>query len=137
MEMLNSDVIKSIYNYNLYKLPSMNREIREYKYDILNRKVSKIQKWYKRNKIDRQMPILFISEIDLYQKWYIIRLYMKFYPKDDLRILPKYVFRKKVFTSDIECEKEKKFVMRRDLRIYEVFEYLKSSRKIEILAAGW
>ena len=40
--MLNSDVIKSIYDYNLYKLPSMNREIREYeKYDILNKKVSK------------------------------------------------------------------------------------------------
>ena len=83
------------------------------------------------------MPILFISEIDLYQKWYIIRLYMKFYPKDDLRILPKYVFRKKVFTSDVEREKEKKHTLRTDLRIYEVFEYLKSSRKIEILAAGW
>jgi len=135
--MLNLDSIKNVYKYNLYALPSINREIHEYKYDILNQNVSKIQSWYKRNKVNSQMPMLFVSEIHLYQKWYIIRLYLKFYPKDDLRILPKYVFRKKVFTSDDEREKEKQHTIRSDLRIYEVFEYLKLSSKSEILAAGW
>ncbi len=135
--MLNLDLIKNVYEYNLYRLPSINKEILEYKQDKLNRNVSKIQKWYKRNKIDKEMPILFVNEIHLYQKWYIIRLYMKFYPKDDLIILPKCVFKKKVFTSSNEYKREREYVMRNDLKNYEVFKYLKSSEKNQILAAGW
>ena len=130
--MLNSDVIKSIYDYNLYKLPSMNREIREYKYDILNKKVSKIQKWYKRNKIDRQMPILFISEIDLYQKWYIIRLYMKFYPKEDLLEWPMHCTRKVKQTRKYDNE-----ILLSINKAYQVFEFMKKQTKRNIISTGF
>ena len=65
---INIDIIKTIYSFD-FTLPAINNEIREYKNHILNNNAYKIQKWYMRNKIEKHMPILFIDEIPLYQKW--------------------------------------------------------------------
>lgn len=136
---INIDIIKTIYSFD-FTLPAINNEIREYKNHILNNNAYKIQKWYMRNKIEKHMPILFIDEIPLYQKWYIIRLYMKFYPKEDLKLFPYYILRSnrnlmdKLSKHDIYNFWEKKGY---EISCFNVYSFLKNCNKQEILSGGW
>ena len=137
--MLNLDIIKTIYSFD-FTIPAINSEIRKYKNQILNNNAYKIQKWYMRNKIEKDMPILFIDEIPFYQKWYIIRLYMKFYPKEDLKLVPYYVLREnkdlleKISKIDIYNFWERKGY---EISCNDVYLFLKKCNKKEILSGGW
>ena len=82
------ELLRHIYEYNLH-ISVPNKMIHHH---ILQQKSlfeTKLQNWYRKNKIDSTMPILFISDFtenpDQFQKWYILRLFMKFYPREDLR----------------------------------------------------
>ena len=90
------ELLRHIYEYNLH-ISVPNKMIHHH---ILQQKslfATKLQNWYRKNKIDSTMPILFISDFtenpDQFQKWYILRLFMKFYPREDLRDYPKYLIR--------------------------------------------
>tara|TARA_B100000900_G_scaffold414222_1_gene440287 strand:+ start:92 stop:517 length:426 start_codon:yes stop_codon:yes gene_type:complete len=141
--MINCDVIKYIYTFD-FTLPPINKDIRNYKNNIINNNVSKIQKWYKRNKIEKNMPILFINEMPYFQKWYIIRLYMKFYPKEDLRTVPYYILKKnntnnllnKLTPTQINQYNNNNFDSN-NINCIDVFKFLKLCTKQQIINSGW
>jgi len=141
--MINCDVIKYIYSFD-FTLPPINKDIRNYKNNIINEKVTKIQKWYKRNKIEKNMPILFINEMPYFQKWYIIRLYMKFYPKEDLRTVPYYILKKnntsnllnKLTPTQINQYNNNNFDSN-NINCIDVFKFLKLCTKQQIINSGW
>ena len=93
-----------------------NKMINEY---IIKEKevyAKKIQEWYKNNKIESTMPILLVNDLtenpQQFQKWYIIRLFMKFYPREDLRDYPLYLLRNrygKRFEEYLSKEKVKEW----------------------------
>ena len=143
--MLNCDIIKYIYTFD-FTLPPINKDVRNYKNNILNDKACKIQKWYKRNKIEKGMPILFTNEMPYFQKWYIIRLYMKFYPKEDLRTVPYYIFKKnnnitnnllnKLTPKQINQYNNNNFDSI-NINCIDVFKFLKLCTKQQIINSGW
>ena len=141
--MINCDVIKYIYTFD-FTLPPINKDNRNYKNNIINNNVSKIQKWYKRNKIEKNMPILFINEMPYFQKWYIIRLYMKFYPKEDLRTVPYYILKKnntnnllnKLTPTQINQYNNNNFDSN-NINCIDVFKFLKLCTKQQIINSGW
>ena len=93
---LPDDVLKHIYNFNLLLNPP-NKDLYNHVHCRKQHYVKTIQRWYKKLKICNKMPNLYHIDIhenpDKYPKWFIIRCYMKFYPKKDLKDLPKYMIR--------------------------------------------
>lgn len=90
------DVVKHIYSFNLL-LKSPNKEIHKFTHSQKQMYVRFIQHWYQKYKICNKMPTLYHIDItenpQKYPKWFIVRCYMKFYPKKDLKDLPKYMIR--------------------------------------------
>lgn len=129
---LPDELIKELYNYNPFLKP-VNKEVREFLQNKRNNSASKIQNWYKQNKIESKMPILFLNEIQYFEKWYIIRLYMKFYPKEDLRDWPIHCIKKKLnlFNRPLPNKYKKLY------SAFEVFEYMKNETKKNIIATGF
>lgn len=129
---LPNEIINELYNFNPFITP-INKNTRELLQNKRNKCASKIQKWYKRNKICNNMPFLFLSEISLYEKWYIIRLYMKFYPKEDLCEWPLYCTRKKLnlFNTPLPNKYNKLY------SAFEVFKFMKNETKESIISTGF
>ena len=80
-------------------------------------------------------------------KWYLIRIYMKFYPKEDLYDVPYYIIKKQI---ENESDEKKKESQRNDLfkwkrkmgtnmkrRVYEVYKFLKAQTLVDIKNGGW
>lgn len=129
---LPDELIKELYNYNPFLKP-INKEVREFLQNKRNNSASKIQTWYKQNKIESKMPILFLNEMQNFKKWYIIRLFMKFYPKEDLRDWPFHCIKKKLnlFNRSLPNKYKKLY------SAFEVFEYMKNETKENIIATGF
>lgn len=127
-----SELIKEFYNFNPFIKP-VNKEIREFLQNKRNKCASKIQNWYKLNKIESKMPLLFLDEMQNFRKWYIIRLYMKFYPKDDLRDWPLHCIKRKlnIFNRPLPDKYSKLY------SAFEVFEFMKNETKQNIIATGF
>lgn len=107
---LNDDVLFKIYDYNLDLFP-INKSIQRYVKEKKDRAARIIQKMIRNTKIYSQMPILFLNDFveKKIPKWLLIRIYMKFYPKEDLIILPRYLLKsnysKEYINNDIRLKK--------------------------------
>lgn len=129
---LPGELIKEFYHFNPFLKP-INREIRIFLQNKRNKCAIKIQKWYRRNKIESNMPFLFFNEIRLYEKWRIIRMYMKFYPKEDLCDWPLHCLKRKLnlFNKPLPDEYKKLYTA------FEVFKFMKNETKESIIATGF
>ena len=129
---LPEELIKELYNFNPFIKP-INKVTREFLQNKRNISANKIQKWYKQNKIESKMPLLFLDEMQGFKKWYIIRLYMKFYPKDDLRDWPIHCIKRKLnlFNKPLPNKYRKLY------SAFEVFEFMKNETKQDIIATGF
>ena len=126
-----NELIINLYEINPFIIP-INKETRNYLQNKRNYAASLIQKWYKRNKIGPNMPILFMDEITNFSKWYIIRLYMKFYPKEDLLEWPMHCTRKVKQTRKYDNE-----ILLSINKAYQVFEFMKKQTKRNIISTGF
>ena len=143
MKMINipDEILKEIYNYNL-NISIPNKLINNHVFEKKQIYARKLQKWYKKNKIDSTMPILFISDFtenpDQFQKWYIIRLFMKFYPREDLRDYPIYLLRN-VYGRTLEDRvgKEKANEWRNMTSNWQVLKLMKTFDLQQIINTGW
>ena len=126
------ELIKEFYNFNPFINP-VNRVTRDFLKNKRDICASKIQNWYKRNKISSTMPYLFLDEIRYYEKWYIIRLYMKFYPKEDLRDWPLHCIKRKLNLFNVRLPSK----YHKLYSAFEVFEFMKNETKENIIATGF
>ena len=101
-------------------------------------------------KIYSQMPILFLNDFieKKIPKWLLIRIYMKFYPKEDLIILPKYLLRlnysAEYINSDINLKKiwdkynKPEDILYNTITKFEIFNIMHKDFTIEqIVKAGF
>ena len=107
MVLLNDDVIKHIYTFN-YTIQPVNKMLKDFVNEKKNRSALKIQKKFKNNKIEKEMPILFMDELysGIIPKWLLIRMYMKFYPMDDIVSLPIHLLKNNFTKDEIKNNKE-------------------------------
>jgi hypothetical protein len=144
---LNDDIILNIYSYDFTLLP-FNKLTRKYLNNHRNNSACIIQKMFRKNKIYQQLPILFTSE--LYEgnipKWLIIRIYMKFYPKCDLCMLPLYLLKNNYSLQEIMNDKKlKKMWFRFNqsyddimiIRKYEIFKIMHDFTVEQLIKMGF
>ena len=114
---LNDDVIKHIYTFN-YCIKPANKMLKDFVDEKKNRSALKIQNMFKKNKIEKEMPILFMDELysGIIPKWLLIRMYMKFYPFDDIVSLPINLLKNNFTKNEIKNNKEYS-------EIWEKFDY--------------
>lgn len=135
------EILKEIYNYNL-NAAIPNKMINEY---VIKKKevyAKKIQEWYKNNKIESTMPILFVNDLTenprQFQKWYIIRLFMKFYPREDLRDYPLYLLRNRYGKKFEEyLSKEKVNEWKNIKSNWQVLQFMHKFNLQQIVKTGW
>ena len=129
---LPEELIKELYNFNPFIKP-VNKVTREFLQNKRNISANKIQKWYKLNKIESKMPLLFLDEMQNLKKWYIIRFYMKFYPKEDLYDWPLHCIKRKLnlFNKPLPNKYKKIY------SAFDVFEFMKNETKETIIATGF
>jgi hypothetical protein len=138
------EILRHIYDYNL-NISIPNKMIHNYVLEKQSLFAMKLQKWYKKNKIDSQMPILFISDFtenpNKFQKWYILRLFMKFYPREDLRDYPKYLIRSVYGNNGMTLEqqvgKEKVEKWKNMYSNWDVLKFIHSFDLQKIVDTGW
>ena len=108
---------------------------------IYNKKSNIIKKWYSKNKIDSKMPFLFLDEMESKDKWYIIRLYMKFYPKDDLYDWPIYYLKRvnipNMVSDYAPPDTESIFNYKYSQKAYDVFKFMQKINKNDIIKTGF
>ena len=128
MIILPDEIINYIFDYVRTDIPIINKEDLKQKKIIFNNKVNKIKKWYIKYKIDKNFPSLFFSNIHNYEKWYLIRIFMKFYPKEDLKIWPFYFIKK---------FKLKHYNYKFYFSAFEVFIFMKNQSLENIISTGY
>ena len=104
---LNDDIMKYIYTFN-YSINPANKMLKEFVEEKQNKSAFKIQKMFKKNKIEKEMPILFMDELysGIIPKWLLIRMYMKFYPMDDIVSLPINLLQNNFTMNEIKNNRE-------------------------------
>jgi len=147
--MVPDEIIDYITSFNSLIYVPFSKKNKEYLYKRRNKKAFLIQKWYKKYKIEKNKPILFINDLseNKISKWYLIRIYMKFYPKEDLYDLPYYIIKKQI---EHESDEKKKESLKKDLfrwsiktgtntkrRAYEVYKFLRGQTLEDIKNGGW
>ena len=91
------------------------------------------------------MPILLVNDLtenpQQFQKWYIIRLFMKFYPREDLRDYPKYLIRSVYGNNGMTLEqqvgKEKVEKWKNMYSNWDVLKFIHSFDLQKIVDTGW
>ncbi|RZD40324.1 MAG: hypothetical protein CXT73_06665 [Methanobacteriota archaeon] len=147
--MVPDEIIDYITSFNSLIYVPFSKKNKEYLYKRRNKKAFLIQKWYKKYKIEKKKPILFINDLSENKivKWYLIRIYMKFYPKEDLYDVPYYIIKKQI---ENESDEKKKESLKKDLfrwsiktgtnterRGYEVYKFLRGQTLEDIKNGGW
>ena len=148
--MVPDEIIDHITSFNSSVYVPFSKTNKEYLYKRRNKKAFLIQEWYKKNKIEKKKPILFINELSENKilKWYLIRIYMKFYPKEDLYDVPYYIIKKQIENESDEKKKESQrnnlFKWKRKMetnmkrrRAYEVYKFLRVQTLVDIKNGGW
>lgn len=147
--MVPHEIIDYITSFNSLIYVPFSKKNKEYLYKCRNKKAFLIQKWYKKYKIEKKKPILFINDFseNKISKWYLIRIYMKFYPKEDLYDVPYYIIKKQIENESDEKKKEslKKDLFRwlikigtnKERRGYEVYKFLRGKTLEDIKNGGW
>ena len=143
------ELIRHIYEYNL-NISIPNKMIHNHITQQKSLFAAKLQKWYRKNKIDSAMPILFMSDFtenpDQFQKWYIIRLFMKFYPREDLRDYPKYLIRSVYGNNSRTLEEQvgkdtaqnwRNMYSNLDVSNWDVLKFIQTFNLQQIVNAGW
>jgi len=138
------EMLRKIYDFDLY-LASPCRVLYEYQKKQKHRFAIKIQHWYRCNKIGSSMPILFVTDFltepEKFTKWYIIRLYMKFYPREDLRDLPKHIIRgvygRRGQTLEQQVGVTTAARWKNIQSNYDVFRFLQELDIPDIMKGGW
>ena len=130
MSNLPSEIINYIFDFNRLYIPIINKEDLKFKKIIFNNKVNIIKKWYKKYKIIKKIPIFFLNNFynNNYEKWYIIRIFMKFYPKDDLLIWPFYLIKKYKLKEYYNIDK---------FTAFQVFNFMKNQSLENIINTGF
>lgn len=135
------ELIDYILNYIRTDIGIINKHDYKKKMVIYNKKSNIIKKWYYKYKIDSKMPLFFLDEMESMNKWYIIRLFMKFYPKDDLYDWPLY-YLKRVnipnMVSDYALpDTESIFNYKYSEKAYDVFQFMHKINKNDIIKTGF
>jgi len=146
---LNDDVLFKIYDYDLHLFP-INKSIQMYVKEKKDRAARIIQKMIRNTKIYSQMPILFLNDFveKKIPKWLLIRIYMKFYPKEDLVILPRYLLKsnysKEYINNDIKLKKiwdrynKPENILETTIKKFEIFNILHNDFTLDqIVKAGY
>lgn len=146
---LNDDVLFKIYDYDLCLFP-INKSIQMYVKEKKDRAARIIQKMIRNTKIYSQMPILFLNDFveKKIPKWLLIRIYMKFYPKEDLVILPRYLLKsnysKEYINNDIKLKKiwdrynKPENILETTIKKFEIFNILHNDFTLDqIVKAGY
>ena len=140
------EIVDKITSYNTGMYVPFTKRNSIYLYKRRNSKATTIQKWYKKYKIEKDMPIMFYSDFSEKKipKWYLIRVYMKFYSRMDIMEIPYYITKMKI--KNETCE-NKKHLLRMKLftwggnkiyrRPYEVYKFLKEQKLVDIINSGW
>jgi len=124
------ELINKVFDYVRTDIPIIDKEDLKSKTKIYHTKSNFIKKWYKKYKIEDKMPILFLTEVQNMEKWHLIRLFMKFYPKSDLYDWPLYYYSGHVI--------KKNFVpYKKTNKAYEVYKFMKQLTKNEIINTGF
>ena len=128
MRNLPNEIINYIFDFNRIYIPIINKEDLKFKKIIFNNKINIIKKWYKKYKIIKNIPIFFLNNFynNNYEKWYLIRIFMKFYPKDDLLIWPFYLIKKYKLKEYYNIDK---------FTAFQVFNFMKN-QSLENIARG-
>lgn len=146
---LNDDVLFKIYDYDIHLFP-VNKSIQMYVKEKKDRAVRIIQKMVRNTKIYSQMPILFLNDFieKKIPKWLLIRIYMKFYPKEDLVILPRYLLKSnysnEYINNDIKLKKlwdrynKPENILDNTITKFEIFNILHNDFTLDqIVKAGY
>ena len=146
---LNDDVLFKIYDYDLHLFP-INKSIQMYVKEKKDRAARIIQKMIRNTKIYSQMPILFLNDFveKKIPKWLLIRIYMKFYPKEDLIILPRYLLKsnysKEYINNDIKLKKiwdrynKPENILETTIKKFDIFNILHNDFTLDqIVKAGY
>jgi hypothetical protein len=146
---LNDDVLLKIYDYNIRLFP-VNKKIQMYVKEKKDRSARIIQKMVRNTKIYSQMPILFLNDFieKKIPKWLLIRIYMKFYPKEDLIILPRYLLKsnysKEYINNDIRLKRlwdkynKPENILYNTITKFEIFNIMHKNFTLEqIVKAGF
>jgi len=124
------ELINKVFDYVRTDIPIIDKEDLKNKTKIYHTKSNVIKKWYKKYKIEDKMPILFLTEVHNMENWYLIRLFMKFYPKSDLYDWPLFYYS--------EYTINKKFVpYKKSNKAYDVFKFMQQLTKNEIINTGF
>jgi hypothetical protein len=146
---LNDDVLLKIYDYNLHLFP-VNKNIQMYVKERKDRAARIIQQMARNQKIYSQMPILFLNDFieKKIPKWLLIRIYMKFYPKEDLIILPRYLLKsnysKEYINNDIRLKRlwdkynKPENILDNTVTKFEIFNIMRNDFTLDqIVKAGY
>ena len=87
------------------------------------------------------MPLFFLDEMESMNKWYIIRLFMKFYPKDDLYDWPLYYLKRvnipNMVSDYAPLDTESIFNYKYSQKAYNVFQFMHKINKNDIIKTGF
>lgn len=146
---LNDDVLLKIYDYNIRLFP-VNKKIQMYVKEKKDRSARIIQKMVRNTKIYSQMPILFLNDFieKKIPKWLLIRIYIKFYPKEDLIILPRYLLKsnysKEYINNDIRLKRlwdkysKPENILDNTVTKFEIFNIMRNNFTLDqIVKAGY
>lgn len=138
------EIIDYITSFNSLLRVPFSKQNKEYLYKRRNKYATLIQTWYKKYKIAKSKPVLFISKLseNKIPKWHLIRIYMKFYPKEDLYDVPYYILKQQIAN---EMDYQNKIHLINTLytwntnriKAYDVFGFLKTQSLLDIRNGGW
>lgn len=135
------ELIDYILDYIRTDIGIINKHDYKKKMVIYHKKSNIIKKWYNKYKIESQMPFLFLDEMENMDKWYIIRLYMKFYPKDDLYDWPIYYLKRvnipNMVSDYAPPDTESIFNYKYSQKAYDVFKFMHKINKNDIIKTGF
>ena len=135
------ELIDYILDYIRTDIGIINKYDYKKKMAIYNKKSNIIKKWYYKYKIDSKMPLFFLDEMESMNKWYIIRLYMKFYPKDDLYDWPIYYLKRvnipNMVSNYASPDTESIFNYKYSQKAYDVFKFMHKINKNDIIKTGF
>ncbi len=135
------ELIDYILNYIRTDIGIINKHDYNKKMVIYHKKSNIIKNWYYKYKIDSKMPLLFLDEMENMNKWYIIRLFMKFYPKADLYDWPLYYLKrinKPNIVSDYTLSNKKSiYNYKYSQKAYDVFKFMHKINKNDIIKTGF
>ena len=147
-QLLTDDLWRKIYEYDYSMIP-VNSVSRDFVNKRRNEAAVTIQRFINRNKIFNKMPVMFMTDFyaGTIPKWLLIRIYIKFYPKPDLCVLPNHILRHNYTMSDIMKNNNLRAMWFRfnrphkylvvGTRKFEIFEVLNRFTLGEIIGTGF